>query len=114
MLAALAAIGRGSFAVRDCKHQLSELWVQALSEATEDTVLRKHLRKHMREVHDFVADLSGAARRGSSAPTATPTPKRGSSSPAGSSAWSAAASASSTTTRSGESARPALAWLLSP
>ena len=57
VLAALATIGRGSFAARDCKHQLSELWVQALSEATEDPVLRKHLRKHMREVHDYFAAL---------------------------------------------------------
>jgi AcrR family transcriptional regulator len=57
VLAALEVIGRGNFASRDCKHQLSELWVQALSEATEDPVLRKHLRKHMREVHDYVAGL---------------------------------------------------------
>jgi AcrR family transcriptional regulator len=57
VLAALDAIGRGSFAARDCKHQLSELWVQALSEATEDPVLRKYLRKHMREVHGYFAAL---------------------------------------------------------
>jgi hypothetical protein len=35
--------------------------VQALSEASEDPVLKRHLRKHMREVHDFVSDL---VRRG--------------------------------------------------
>jgi AcrR family transcriptional regulator len=57
VLAALAVIGGGNFASRDCKHQLSELWVQALSEATEDPVLRKHLRKHMREVHDYFAAM---------------------------------------------------------
>ena len=57
VLAALAAMGRGHFAVRDCRHQLSELWVQALSEATEDPELRKYLRRHMREVHGFFADL---------------------------------------------------------
>ncbi len=61
VLAALDAMGRGHFAVRDCKHQLSELWVQALSEATEDPELRKYLRRHMREVHDFFA---GLLRRG--------------------------------------------------
>jgi AcrR family transcriptional regulator len=54
---ALETVGRGHFAVRDCKHQMSELWVQALSEASEDPELRKHLRRHMREVHDFFADL---------------------------------------------------------
>jgi AcrR family transcriptional regulator len=57
----LAEMGRGHFSVRDCKFQLAELWVQALGEAAEDPELRKHLRKHMREVHDFVAD---AIRRG--------------------------------------------------
>jgi len=55
--AALEAIGRGHFAVRDCKHQLSELWVQALGEAAEDTILRRHLRRHMREVHAFWVDV---------------------------------------------------------
>jgi hypothetical protein len=29
--------------------------VQALGEAAEDPELRKHLRRHMREVHDFIA-----------------------------------------------------------
>jgi AcrR family transcriptional regulator len=55
------SIGRGHFSVRDCKFQLAELWVQALGEAADDPELRKHLRKHMREVHDFLAD---AIRRG--------------------------------------------------
>ena len=47
--------------MRDCKLQLAELWVQALSEASEDPELRRHLRRHMREVHDFMA---GVIRRG--------------------------------------------------
>jgi AcrR family transcriptional regulator len=55
--AAIEAMGRGHVTVRDCKFQLAELWVQALGEASEDTELRKHLRRHMREVHDFLADL---------------------------------------------------------
>jgi len=36
---------------------MAELWVQALSEAAEDPELRRHLRRHMREVHDFIAGL---------------------------------------------------------
>lgn len=54
--AGLADIGRGHFSVHDCKFQLAELWVQALGEASEDAELRRHLRRHMREVHDFLAD----------------------------------------------------------
>ena len=59
--AAIEAIGKGHVTIRSPKLQLAELWVQALSEASEDPVLRRHLRRHMREVHDFVADL---VRRG--------------------------------------------------
>ncbi len=55
--AALETMGRGHFTVRDCKHQLAELWVQALGEAAEDAELRRHLRRHMREVHGFWVDV---------------------------------------------------------
>src|SRR6201982_932921 len=50
-------IGKGHVSVRSPKLQLAELWVQALSEASEDPELKRHLRRHMREVHDFVAGL---------------------------------------------------------
>jgi AcrR family transcriptional regulator len=59
--AAVEAIGKGHVSVRSPKLQLAELWVQALGEASEDADLRRHLRRHMREVHDFVA---GLIRRG--------------------------------------------------
>jgi len=55
--AAIEAIGKGHVSVRSPKLQLAELWVQALSEASEDPELKRHLRGHMREVHDFVAGL---------------------------------------------------------
>ena len=58
---AVEAIGKGHVSVRSPKLQLAELWVQALSEASEDPQLKRHLRRHMREVHDFVA---GLVRRG--------------------------------------------------
>ena len=54
---AFEAIGHGQVRVRDCKFQMAELWVQALGEAGEDPELRRHLGRHMREVHDFMADL---------------------------------------------------------
>jgi AcrR family transcriptional regulator len=58
---AFEAMGRGHVTIRDCKFQMAELWVQALSEANEDAELRRQLRRHMREVHAFVA---GVIRRG--------------------------------------------------
>jgi TetR/AcrR family transcriptional regulator len=35
---------------------LSQFWVQALTEANEDPVIRRWLRRHLQEVHDFLAD----------------------------------------------------------
>jgi AcrR family transcriptional regulator len=52
---AFDTMGRDHVTIRDCKFQMAELWVQALSEANEDPELRRQLRRHMREVHDFVA-----------------------------------------------------------
>ncbi len=59
--AAVEAISKGHVSVRSPKLRLAELWVHALGEASEDPELKRHLRRHMREVHDFVADL---VRRG--------------------------------------------------
>jgi TetR/AcrR family transcriptional regulator len=36
---------------------LANLWIQALTEAADDAEIRTHLRNHVREVHDFVADV---------------------------------------------------------
>jgi AcrR family transcriptional regulator len=55
--AAVDEIGREHVSVRSAKLQLAELWVQALTEAADDAELRRHLRRHMSEVHDFVASM---------------------------------------------------------
>ena len=52
---AFASMTRTHVSIHECKFQLAELWVQALSEAAEDPELRRHLRRHMREVHHFTA-----------------------------------------------------------
>ena len=36
---------------------LSNLWIQALAEASEDPEIRRHLRRHLKEVHDFAAGV---------------------------------------------------------
>ena len=51
------AMGRGHVTIRDCKFQMSELWVQALSEANEDPVIAEALHAQIREVHDWFAGL---------------------------------------------------------
>jgi AcrR family transcriptional regulator len=53
----LTSMGRVFTRLRELKVVLSNLWVQALSEASEDPEIRRYLRSHLREVHDFVADV---------------------------------------------------------
>jgi TetR/AcrR family transcriptional regulator len=53
----LTSMGRVFLRLRELKVLLSNLWVQALAEASEDPEIRRHLSHHLREVHDFVADV---------------------------------------------------------
>ena len=50
-------MGRSYFAAKDPKVLCAELWIQALTEASDDAEIRRFLRKQMREVHDFVSDV---------------------------------------------------------
>lgn len=43
--------------LREMKFLLPSLWMQAITEAGEDDEIRRHVRRHMREVHDFFADF---------------------------------------------------------
>ena len=55
----------GSYAFRELKQSktlVSSLWVQALTEASEDPEIRRFLRRHLREVHDYLADSIRAAQ----------------------------------------------------
>jgi AcrR family transcriptional regulator len=53
----VAAMGRAYFESNDPNVRCAELWIQALTEASDDAEIRKFLRKQMREVHDFVSDV---------------------------------------------------------
>ena len=53
----VGAIGWAYLQATDPKLQTANLWIQCLTEASDDPEIRKYLRKHMREVHDYVADL---------------------------------------------------------
>jgi AcrR family transcriptional regulator len=50
-----AAIGPAT--MREMKVLLPNLWMQAITEAGEDAEIRRHVRGHMREVHDYFADV---------------------------------------------------------
>ena len=53
----VAAMGQAYFAATDPKVLCAELWIQALTEASDDAEIRRFLRKQMREVHDFVSEV---------------------------------------------------------
>jgi len=53
----VGAMGRAYFQAKDPKVLCAELWIQALTEASDEPEIRKFLRKQMREVHDFVSDV---------------------------------------------------------
>jgi AcrR family transcriptional regulator len=47
----------GPATMREVKVLLPSLWMQAITEAGQDAEIRRHVRRHMREVHDFFADV---------------------------------------------------------
>ena len=47
----------GPATMREMKVLLPSLWMQAITEAGEDAEIRRHVRSHMREVHDFFAHV---------------------------------------------------------
>ncbi len=51
------AVPRAMASLRRQRLAPTQLWLQALSEATEDAEIRRHFRRHLREVHDYVADV---------------------------------------------------------
>jgi AcrR family transcriptional regulator len=46
----------GPTTMRQFKVLVPNLWMQAITEAGEDPEIRRHVRSHMREVHDFFAE----------------------------------------------------------
>lgn len=49
-------------AMREMKTLLPSLWMQAITEAGEDPEIRRFVRRHMREVHDFFAGCLGGVQ----------------------------------------------------
>jgi TetR/AcrR family transcriptional regulator len=59
----LGAIG-DAYMAKQARIRMVDLWIQALTEASEDRVIAAALRRQVREVHDFLADVirDGQAR----------------------------------------------------
>jgi AcrR family transcriptional regulator len=52
----------GPATMREMKVLLPSLWMQAITEAGEDAEIRRFVRSHMREVHDFFAQVLRAVQ----------------------------------------------------
>jgi AcrR family transcriptional regulator len=61
---AVAAVGISLIGMRAHKVLPPNLWVQAITEAGEDPEIRRYLRRHIRELHDFI---QSALERGQAA-----------------------------------------------
>lgn len=53
----VTAMGRAYLEARDRKPLVANLWVQALTEASDDAEIRRYLKRHMAEVHEFVSGI---------------------------------------------------------
>jgi TetR/AcrR family transcriptional regulator len=60
----VGAMGNAYLEARDKRGLIATLWVQALTEASDDPEIRRFLKKHMRDVHEYVA---GVIRRSQAA-----------------------------------------------
>ena len=50
-------MGQAYFQAKDPKVRCADLWVQALTEASDDPEIRKFLKTQMSDVHNYVADV---------------------------------------------------------
>ena len=53
----LPGMGLAFAAFKEQRAALAGLWAQALAEAGDEPELRKHLRRHIRDVHDYVVGV---------------------------------------------------------
>ena len=51
------AMGRAYLATKDRRGQLAHLWMQSLTEVSDDPEIRKFLRRQLQSVHAYVADV---------------------------------------------------------
>ena len=53
----LTAMGRAYLATKDRRGQLAHLWLQSLTEVSDDPEVRKFVRRQLQTVHSYVADV---------------------------------------------------------
>ena len=58
----LHSMGRAYLATKDKRGQLAHLWLQSLTETSDDPEIRKFLRRQLFDVHRYVADVMRRAQ----------------------------------------------------
>lgn len=53
----MPAMANAFFDFKEQRSAMASLWIHALTEAGDELEIRKFLRRHLREVHEFVADV---------------------------------------------------------
>jgi AcrR family transcriptional regulator len=51
----VSAMGNAYLQARDKRGLIANLWIQAITEASDDVEIRRYLKRHLRDVHEFVA-----------------------------------------------------------
>ena len=59
----IAAMGRAFLEASSERRVISNMWLQALSEASDDEEIARYMREHMREVHRYAAGVIRRAQR---------------------------------------------------
>jgi AcrR family transcriptional regulator len=59
----IADMGRSFIESEVARPVISNLWVQALAEGSEDEVIRAYMKEHMREVHAYVVAIGRRAQK---------------------------------------------------
>lgn len=62
------ALGTAYLNLREKKAALADFWVQALTEAGDDPEIRRHLKRHLRAVHEFVTEVIARAQEAGGVP----------------------------------------------
>jgi AcrR family transcriptional regulator len=65
---AVKAVAMTMLAMRSQKVLPTNLWIQALTEAGEDPEIRKYLRRHIKALHDFIAEIVRRAQAAGAVP----------------------------------------------
>lgn len=63
-----SAMASAFFEFRDQRSAVASLWLHALAEGGDDPEIRKFLRRHVRDVHEFVAGVLERCRRAGAVP----------------------------------------------